>query len=176
MYKLRELKKEDITKINMWRNDKALIDFLETTFRYINIDVDYEWYRGYMNNRNTQVRCAIVEDKHEDEILGLVNLTKIDAVNRTGELSIMIGDKEKQGKGMGYFAVKTMLNHAFINLNLNRVELELLESNKRALNLYKKAGFIEEGLKKQAVYKNGEYIDVIIMAVLKENYVKQNLG
>jgi hypothetical protein len=48
MYKLRELRKEDILKINKWRNDSELINHLGAPFRYINLDVDYRWYDNYM--------------------------------------------------------------------------------------------------------------------------------
>ncbi len=60
MYKLRELRREDMVKINQWRNDHELIDHLGAPFRYINLDVDYKWYDNYLLNRSTTIRCAIV--------------------------------------------------------------------------------------------------------------------
>ena len=43
--------------------------------------------------------------------------------------------------------------------------LESIESNVRAIELYKKVGFVEEGRKKQHIYKNGEYLDLICMCI-----------
>jgi UDP-4-amino-4,6-dideoxy-N-acetyl-beta-L-altrosamine N-acetyltransferase len=172
MCKLRELRKEDILKINKWRNDSKLINYLVAPFRYINLDVDYRWYDNYMQNQNTTIRCAIVEATDEDNILGLVSLTNINFINRSAEVHIMIGDTKNRGKGIGYFAVIEILNHAFNNMNLNRIELGVLESNTRALKLYEKVGFNHEGVKVQSIYKNGKFVDMIMMAILKEEFCK----
>lgn len=168
MYLLRELKREDIIFINEWRNDKSLIDNLGANFRYINYDVDDNWYNNYLQNRHTTVRCSIVDDKNC--VLGLVSLTNIDCINRSAEFHIMIGNVENRGKGIGYFATKQLLNHAFNNLNLNRIELAVFDDNLRAVNLYKKVGFKQEGRKRQAIYKNGSYKDITMMAILKGEF------
>ncbi|MBE6067114.1 MAG: GNAT family N-acetyltransferase [Clostridium lundense] len=172
MYRLRELKREDLQKINKWRNDNELINYLGAPFRYINLDVDYKWYDNYMQNRSNTVRCAIVECSGEHNILGLVSLTNIDLINRNAEFHIMIGDKDNRGKGIGYFATIAILKHAFNNLNLNRIELGVLESNFRAIKLYEKVGFKSEGVKRQSTYKNGELVNMIIMSILKDEFAK----
>lgn len=169
MLRLRELARKDLESINKWRNNHTLIDFLGAPYRYINIEVDIKWYENYMVNRATTVRCAIVEE--DDEILGLVSLTDINHMNQSAELHIMIGDSENQGKGLGTFAVKEILSHAFNNLNLHRVELGVLESNKRAIHLYEKCGFIREGLKREFCYKNGKFENLLIYSCLKNEFI-----
>ena len=76
----------------------------------------------------------------------------------------MIGDKENRGKGLGSFAVKEMLNHAFNNLNLQRVELSVLEYNKVAIHLYEKSGFKIEGTREKSMFVNGSFVDEFYMA------------
>lgn len=169
MYRLREIEKKDIITINNWRNDTKLIQNLGAPYRYINIDVDEKWYSDYMNSRNRQVRCAIVGD--DDMILGLVSLVSIDHLNQSAEFHIMIGTEENQGKGVGMFATTEMLRHAFFNLNLNRIELTVLENNFRAQKLYEKVGFIREGIKRKAKYKNGCFIDMYMYSILKDDFI-----
>ena len=96
-------------------------------------------------------------------------------MNQTAELHIMIGDKENQGKGIGSFAVKEMLNHAFFNMNLNRVELTVIENNKRAIHLYEKNGFVYEGRKRKARYKGGEFMDMLMYAVLRDDFTGETV-
>lgn len=174
MYKLRELDREDLKKINRWRNDPHLIACLGAPYRHINEDVDKEWYDKYLHARNNSVRCAIVDDENENEILGLISLLSINYINRTGELHIMIGGSENRGKGIGTFAVNAMVEHAFYNLNLRRIELGVLETNLAAIRLYEKTGFFREGVKRKANYKNGEYVSMIMMGLLKEEWNLQN--
>ena len=172
MYRLRELEREDIKKINKWRNDPELIACLGAPYRFINEDVDSDWYEKYMHSRNNSVRCVIVNSENDEEILGLISLLDINYINRSAELHIMIGAAQNRGKGIGTFAVKSMVDHAFNNLNLRRIELGVLENNIPAIKLYEKTGFVKEGIKRKSNYKNGEYISLIIMALLKEEWKK----
>ena len=169
MYRLRELEPRDIVTINKWRNNKKLVDYLGAPFRYININVDEQWFQNYMSNRNSNVRCAIVDENNV--ILGLVSLTSIDTINQSATFQIMIGDLNNCEKGIGSFAVNEMLNHAFNNLNLRRIELSVLSSNDRAQHVYEKSGFVFEGLKRKAVYKNGQFVDMKIYSILKEDFL-----
>lgn len=167
MYLLRELCKEDIKTINQWRNDKELIACLGAPFRYINRDVDEKWYENYMLTRRNTIRCAIVEKNNREKILGLISLVSIDYMNQSAELHIMIGDKNNHGKGIGTYAVKEMIHHAFNNMNLHRLELTVLEDNEKAKHLYEKCGFILEGRKRKSKYKNGKFKDMLMYSILK---------
>lgn len=170
MFKLRELERRDLETINKWRNNPELIQYLGAPFRYINLEVDVKWFEHYMVNRGSSIRCAIIQEDAESEILGLVSLTDIDFINRCARLHIMIGEGRSQGKGLGTFAIKEMLEHAFYNMNLRRIELRVLATNERAIHLYSKVGFQKEGLLRRAVYKSGAYQDEIIMGLLREEY------
>ena len=170
MFKLRELEKRDLATINKWRNDPGLICFLGSPFRYIAKEVDEEWYMDYLKNRGRTIRCAIVDDELEDHIMGLISLTNIDSINRNAELHIMIGKKENRGMGLGSFAIKAIVNHAFNNMNIHRIELEVLEDNLIARKLYKKIGFVEEGLRREIVFKNGNYKSMVLMSLLRTEY------
>lgn len=169
MYKLREIEKKDIKTINQWRRDRELQGFLGGGFRYINEDVDLQWYERYLNSRANNVRCAII-DTNKDELIGVCYLLNIDYVNMSGEIHIMIGDNKSRGKGAGTFAMVEMIKHGFYDLNLRRIELEVLEDNNKAFHLYSKLGFVKEGIKREAVYKNGRYLNVFLMGLLKEEF------
>lgn len=168
-YKLREIEKKDIPIINQWRYNKALIDFLGAPFRYINEDVDDIWYASYLSNRNSCVRLAI-EECSSSAIVGAVYLTSIDWLNRSAEFSIWIGLAEHQNRGVGKFATHKILDHAFNDLGLHRIYLTVLERNDRARKLYKSVGFSEEGVLRQAVFKNGHYENMISMSILMSEF------
>ena len=174
MYKLREIERKDLDLINSWRNDPELIEQLGSSFRFINYEVDQKWFDSYMNKRASQVRCAIVDDV-DDKILGLVSLVSIDQMNQSAEFHIMIGNRDNQGKGIGSFAVREMLKHAFNDMNLNRIELTVLENNNRAKHLYEKNGFICEGRKRKAKFKGGRFVDMLMYAIIRDDYWGDNL-
>jgi diamine N-acetyltransferase len=164
-YYLREINKEDIPKINQWRNDKELIDLLGNNFLYIAEEVDDAWYENYLKNRNTAVRLAIV-DKDNSILIGTVQLTSIHPVDKSAEFSIMLGEKSYRSKGLGLMVTKTVLDHGFLNLNLHRIYLTVLEYNERAIKMYENAGFRREGILREAIFKNGSFHDLIVMSIL----------
>jgi RimJ/RimL family protein N-acetyltransferase len=166
---LREISFSDMEIINRWRNDAELVSSLVSPFRYINEETDRIWFENYMKTRSVNVRCAICIDDNP-EIIGFTGLLNIDSINRKADYYIQIGEKKNYGKGIGFEATKQILNHAFLNLNLNRVQLDVLETNKRAISLYKKIGFDKEGVQRQAVYKNGNYFNLILMAIMKHDF------
>ena len=66
--------------------------------------------------------------------------------------------------------MRRMLEHGFYDYNLNRIELTVLEDNEAAIALYKKLGFVIEGVKRQNCYKKGTYKNTVMMSLLKNEY------
>lgn len=168
-YFVRELAKSDLSSINKWRNDRELISSLVSTFRYIAENVDAVWLESYFSSRTNSVRLAIC-DKSSGAIVGAVYLLAIDWIARSCEFGIWVGEREFQGKGVGTFATRKALEHAFFDLNLNRVYLTVLESNERALALYKKIGFVVEGVMRNAAFKEGVYANLVQMSIMKAEF------
>jgi RimJ/RimL family protein N-acetyltransferase len=167
---LREITVDDLPIFTKWRNDPDLISCLESPFRYINPETDRKWFDQYMCNRVINVRCAICHYNEPSQIIGSIGLLNIDNISKKADFYLMIGEKENRGKGVGTAATKQMLHHAFSNMNLNRVQLTVLETNTNALHVYEKVGFVKEGVQREAVYKNGNYINLIIMSILKNEF------
>lgn len=92
--------------------------------------------------------------------IGRVSIENINYINRSGELKIFIKE-DFHGKGYGVEACKLIMLHSFNELNLRRIELGTLESNTSMIGLADRLGFKKEGTRKTAVYKNGEYVDVL---------------
>ena len=70
--------------------------------------------------------------------------------------------------------MKLLLGHGFETLNLNRIMLEVHSTNPRAVKSYQNAGFTIEGRKRQGMYKGGKYIDILIMGILRDEWIKRS--
>jgi RimJ/RimL family protein N-acetyltransferase len=66
--------------------------------------------------------------------------------------------------------MRLLLRHGFKTLNLNRICLRVYETNLGGIRAYEKAGFVHEGRFRQAEYRDGSYIDVLLMSVLQSEY------
>lgn len=102
----------------------------------------------------------------EDRLIGFVSIENIEWNNQCGELSIGIGQAEDRGQGYGSEALGLILRYAFEELNLYRVQLDVIANNSRAIHTYEKAGFQVEGRKRQAVYRDGVRDDRLVMGML----------
>jgi ribosomal-protein-alanine N-acetyltransferase len=70
-------------------------------------------------------------------------------------------------------ACKAIIRHAFAALNLHRVSFGTFENNLGMRGIAKKLGFEEEGILKQAVFKNGRYVDIILYGLLADSFKKR---
>lgn len=77
---------------------------------------------------------------------------------------------EYTGKGIAKEAYKKFIPHLFTMYGLNKISLEVLETNQRAINLYNKLGFVNEGVKREEVIKNGKWVNSIMMSILKKEF------
>jgi len=74
------------------------------------------------------------------------------------------------GKGYAREAYTKFIPFLFDEYDLNKISLEVLSSNKRAINLYTSLGFVSEGVKRQEIKKNFGWVDSIIMSILRKDY------
>ncbi|SDW75889.1 Protein N-acetyltransferase, RimJ/RimL family [Marininema mesophilum] len=108
----------------------------------------------------------------DDKLIGFAALHSIEWNNQAGRLSIGIGEKDCRNKGYGTEALQLLLQYAFHELNLNRVGLDVIGSNRAAIRSYEKAGFIIEGVIREGVLRDHQKVDRIYMGILRREWDK----
>lgn len=170
---LREYRKEDLPHIRAWVNDPEIVDFLSDIFLNPHTLNETERFLNHVLEASApDEKHFIIAAKDTGEYIGQIDLFKINWTNRVAEVGIVIGKKDSLGKGIGTEAMKLLQTFAFERMNLNRLELVVHDYNPRAYQCYIKSGFIEEGRWRKKQYFNGEYHDLILMGVLKDEYQK----
>lgn len=166
---LRALEENDLERTLRWHNDPDLYSTLGDSFRFVSRTAEVEWLRRKSSYTPNEVNLAICLQARAEHI-GNAYLREINWVARKATLHIFIGSKEHRGHGYGKHAVQLLLRHAFLDLNLNRVGLEVLADNVPAIKLYEKSGFVVEGRLRGYAFKNGEYKDVLVMSIRAKNF------
>lgn len=78
--------------------------------------------------------------------------------------------KKAQGKGLASAATRKILQCAFVKIGLERVYLNVLSDNKKAVRLYERNGFVYEGEFRNHLYKEGEFRKLKWYSILKDEY------
>lgn len=120
-----------------------------------------------IENAADRVDYGIMAD---ERLVGEVVLNNIDPVNESADFRIAIWQPHDRDKGYGSQACQLMIRHGFESIGLNRIALEVYAFNPRARHVYEKQGFVFEGIRRQALLWNGEWIDAIAMAILRFDY------
>jgi len=170
---LREYRMEDFPHLRRWVNDPDVTDNLSEIFLYPHSEAETEAFLKMMVHGTGESRGFVIAEKESLAYIGQIDLHRIDWINRKAVMGIVIGRKDMQNKGIGGEAIRLLQRFVFHTLNLNRLELEVYECNERAIRCYRKAGFREEGRLRQRVYRKGKYWDVLVMAVLKEEFERE---
>ena len=126
-----------------------------------------QWYESRADQPD-RLDLAIV-DPTTGICVGEAVLNDLDAANGSCNFRILIGDAGRD-RGIGSAAIRLLRDHAFGTTGLNRIELEVYAFNPRARHVYERCGFIFEGLRRSAHKFDGEYIDAIMMSMLRSDW------
>ena len=133
----------------------------------------FEDVAGEVHGRADDPTCVdyTVCLNEDDRVLGRVYISAINRHYDSMDVTrIYIGDLSDRGKGYGEDALKCALDLGFGRLGMERITLDYRNGNEAAHSLYLKLGFKDEGKMRNAGKKNGEYMDLNLMSVLREEY------
>lgn len=158
----------DCTVFAEWEKDPKVTEFFT-----MEADRDYEQVvLEYVKRLSdpTQVQFTICQ-KEDDIPIGRVHISRLDDHYHSFDITrIYIGRTDLRGKGLGEEALRLVLFYGFEERNCERVTLDHFTGNKIAAALYLKVGFQYEGVMRHAGRKNGEYLDLHLMSMLRNEY------
>jgi RimJ/RimL family protein N-acetyltransferase len=106
----------------------------------------------------------------ENHLIGGVGLNRVMRQARHCMFWIGIGEPEYRSKGYGSEALTLVLQWCFLEMNLNRVGLEVMSYNERAIASYERMGFQHEGRQREVVIRDGVYYDILLMSILRREW------
>lgn len=153
----RKIEIEDLSFLNETRNAYAA-DYLHDS-RTFTLQETINWYK------QTNPDYWIIFDTDLNERIGYFRLSNYSSTNKNIYIGADISPKFTK-KGYATKAYKKFIPFLFKTYNLHKISLEVLETNSVAIHLYEKLGFVCEGTKRQEVYKDGKWVNSLMMSVL----------
>lgn len=157
---LRALNEDDINgNYSRWLNDSEITLYNSHGRFPVSIENLIEFVKAASKSKTSLVMAVV--DNATDTHIGNISLQGISWIDRSAEIAFILGEKDFWGKGVMLEAGKLIIEHGFNVLNLHRIHCGTSAENIGMQKLALKLGFAQEGVRKEALFKNGHYIDII---------------
>jgi len=151
-----------------WINNDVSTKFLSTKKKQTKESL-IRYLKGSLPPSSYMFAVCLQEN---DRYIGNARLGSIDYINNKCTYGRLIGDKDVRGKGIGTEVLKLLAQYAFYNLNLNRIETGVIKNNIASIRSNEKAGFVSEGVLREAAFINNKYEDIIRFGMLRSDFEK----
>lgn len=159
---LHRVVKENIEELKIWMPWATDEYDLESAKTFINFNLTALAETGSFS-------CAVILD---EKISGMIGYNNLNKNNKSVEIGYWLA-KTAQGKGVMTRCTKFYVNYAFDELNLNRVQINCNDENKKSRAIPERLGFKQEGILRQVELLNGELKDWVVYGMLAEEWIKK---
>ena len=165
---LRPLNPEDVTNSYVtWLNDKSIVRFLE--IRHTNEPFNLKSVKQFIVDchHNKRYHWGIY---HRKRHVGNVSCSAYSRRYRWADISVLVGDRSYQNKGIGRISTASAVDHLLMRSGFRRIKAGAYSSNHSSINLFLSLGFRKERIEKESVLVEGKWIDTVGFGILKNEW------
>ena len=163
---LRIITFDDIELVRNWRNSPEVAAYMYTS-EEITSEQQVAWYSKVKDDTS----CRYWMIMHGDKPLGLASITGINKTFNSCYWAFYLGDTTFRGGGVGAKVEYSVIEYAFNELKLNKLRCEVIAFNEKVIQMHEKFGFRREAYYRQHTLKDGKFLDVVGLALLKQDWL-----
>jgi RimJ/RimL family protein N-acetyltransferase len=167
--RLRGVRDEDLPALAKWEMDAGRLTTQSSWVLPPSEAAAKEVVAGWSANQKDDIGFAVETLDDQPVLVGNVGLWGARPKDRCATLGIGLG-REYIGRGYGTDAVRVIVGYGFREMGLHRIELSVAPFNPAGLRAYAKAGFVEEGRRREAVLHDGHWYDELQMSILDHEW------
>jgi len=176
MIRLEPFESSDFQQLIDWiDNEELLIQWSGSLFSFPLTTKSLDWYlrdSNIINESDAFIYKAV--DTDTGEAVGHISLGGLSWKNRSSRISRVFVSNIAKKRGICQQMTRAVLKIGFEELGLHRISLGVYENNKSALNCYLKSGFNIEGVSRDVLWYNQEYLSLVEMAILENEWRASN--
>ena len=170
--RLRPLQNTDEAELAPLFSDRGTLRFyLPTLLRSYSSEQLRHLLADWNDQPGVMILSIVGKLSDREEVLGLVNLNGISYTNGNCELGIALLSHAR-GQGAAKAALIQSINYCFDELRLHRVWCRVMADNQPSLKLFHNLGFTDEGRLRQHVNREGRYLDLIVLGLLRDEWYR----
>ena len=166
--RMEKIKEEWLPLIMDWRMRPYITKFMNTD-PVLTLDSQRDWFIK-IEKDSSQKHWVILMDEVP---IGLVQLMDIDFQNERCEWGWYIAEKEKRSFQLAVQIMYNLYDYVFDVLHLNKVYGQTFLENDGMVKLHMFCGNTQEGILRRHIKKNGQFYDVVVTSILKDEWVTQ---
>ena len=162
---MRPIEEHDLETLRLMRNEQSTWMMLRS-IKHVSEEDQRIWFRSLWADKT---RAYYVVEDAGGGFVGMIRTDEYDPLNRSVRVGADVAPALR-GQGWGTAIYTMLLKWCFDYLNCHRVWLCVLNTNVAGKALYAKVGFKEEGRYRDAYFRDGCYVDELVMSVLEDEY------
>jgi RimJ/RimL family protein N-acetyltransferase len=127
-----------------------------------------EWIRDGQRGKDNFLLG--IRAQPDDNLIGFIELGEVLWTHQNSWVAIGIGERGYWGQGYGSEAMSLVLDFAFNELNLYRIQLTVYSYNEHAIRMYERLGFRREGVYREFLYRDGQRHDMLLYGLLRHEW------
>jgi len=166
--KLRAVEPEDLELLYEWENNNHywIISNTVTPFSKYTL-------KRYIENSHKSIYVTgqlrlMIDHMESKKTLGTIDVFDFDPFHKRAGLGILIADESYRRKGYASMALNALVDYCFSTLLLHQLYCNILGNNCESMDLFKKIGFREIGIKKDWIKTEKGYLDEHMFQLIKE--------
>lgn len=156
---LRSLEPEDLELLYEWENNEAYWIISNTTVPFSKFTL-----KRYLENSHKNIYEAgqlrlMIELADDRKAIGTIDLFDFDPFHKRAGLGILIADEKERRKGYASMALRALIDYCFNTLQLHQLYCNILSNNCESIDLFRKLGFVQIGIKKDWIRTPQGWLD-----------------
>jgi UDP-4-amino-4,6-dideoxy-N-acetyl-beta-L-altrosamine N-acetyltransferase len=161
-----ECSEEIKQSVRDWRNLEDVRKYMYTD-RVIEKDEHQKWLDGLACGAKNEFYVVYFDSLP----IGAVSLNNINGEFKTAEWAFYIFDENARKKGLGSAIEMFLLDMVFAQRDFEKLNCEVIAFNEAVVKMHQKFGFEIEGVRRKNIVKNGERMDVVLLGILRDEWL-----
>ncbi len=165
---LRALEPEDLEILYEWENDESVWIISNTISPFSRFTLRQYLEQSNKNIYETGQLRLMIDHIADKKTIGTIDIFEFDPFHQRAGVGILIADVNYRRKGYALMSLECLVEYCFKTLQLHQLFCNILSNNKESIDLFKKVGFTECGVKKEWVKTSQAYIDEHIFQLINK--------
>lgn len=167
--RLRALEPEDLELLYYWENNSTYWTISNTVTPFSKYTLKRYMENSHKSIYETGQLRLMIEIISDKKTIGTIDVFDFDPFHKRAGLGILVADEDQRRKGYASMALKCLIEYCFKTLQLHQLYCNILSNNCESMDLFRKQGFVQAGIKKEWVKTSNGYLDEYMFQMINDN-------